>query len=151
MFVETAQYPRHRRRPSILITIMYSLILIILPLLSLSAGAVADTPSLSLDNIQFSSYYLMVSPSAAGPRQGLIDFTMTNSAVEVPITCSAKNSNALAVFYPSVAYECDFAPAGGEEGREDPWCWTNSATFNFDTTERNVYNLSVQLSWTCEK
>ncbi|CAG5164218.1 uncharacterized protein ALTATR162_LOCUS6623 [Alternaria atra] len=128
-----------------------SLILTISPLLSLSMAAGADFPSLSIEDIKLSSYYLMVSPSAQGSRQGLIDFTMTNSVVEVSIICSGKNSNAFAEFNPSVTYECDFTPAGAEEGRNEDWCWTNNATFNFDTTTQDVYNLTVQMSWTCEK
>jgi hypothetical protein len=127
-----------------------SIVLAILPLLSLFTAAGADSPSLSIENIKFSSYYLMVSPSAQGPRQGLLDFTLINSAVGVAIACSAKNSNSFAIFSPSISYECDFAPAGGEV-RDDDWCWTNSATFNFDTTEPKVYNLTVQMSWSCEK
>ncbi|KAG9194374.1 hypothetical protein G6011_04409 [Alternaria panax] len=128
-----------------------SILLTTVPQISLSTATGADFPSLSIENIRFSSYYLMVSPSAQGPRQGLIDFTIINSAVEVAITCSAKNSNSFAIFNPSTTYECDFAPAGGEEGGDDDWCWSNSATFNFDTTKQDVYNLTVQMSWTCEK
>ncbi|KAH6883305.1 hypothetical protein BKA58DRAFT_448076 [Alternaria rosae] len=131
-----------------------SLLLTILPLLSLKTPTAAALPSLSLTDIRFYSYVLFVTPSAQGPRQGVI-FTMTNSAIEVPITCSAVSYNAYALFSSSVTYECNFAPAGGEEEREDPWCWTNSATFNFDTTkldEKNVtiYDLTVEMSWTCE-
>jgi len=133
-----------------------SLLLTVLPLLSLILPTTAAFPSLSLTNIQFSSYVLYVSPSAQGPRQGVIGFTMTNSAIEVPIACSAVSYNAYALFSSSVTYECNFAPAGGEEGREDPWCYTNSATFNFDTTKRDeknatIHDLTVQMSWTCEK
>ena len=133
-----------------------SLLLALLPFLSLTSPTTAAFPSLSLSNIQFSSSVLYVSPSAQGPRQGVIGFTMTNSAIEVPIACSAISYNAYALFSPSVTYECNFAPAGGEEGREDPWCYTNSATFNLGTTkvdEKNatVYDLTVQMSWTCEK
>ena len=132
------------------------LLLTILPLLSITTPTTAALPSLSLTDIRFSSYVLYVSPSAQGPRQGVIDFTMTNSAIEVPITCSAVSYNAYALFSSSATYECDFAPAGGEEEREDPWCWTNSATFNFDTTkldEKNatIYDLTIKMNWTCEK
>ncbi|KAF7674800.1 hypothetical protein GT037_007560 [Alternaria burnsii] len=91
----------------------------------------------------------MVSPSAQGPRQGLLEFTLINSAVEVAIACSAKNSNSFAIFNPSTSYECDFAPTGGEV-RDDDWCWADSATLNFDTTVPKVYNLTVKMSWSCE-
>jgi hypothetical protein len=128
-----------------------SLLLTILPLLSLTTRTTADFPSLTLTDIKHSSYYVMVSQSAQGPRQGLIDFTMTNSAIEVPITCSAKTSNAFGIFSSYITYECNFSPAGGDDRRDDPWCWTNNATFNFDTTVRDVYNLTVQMSWTCEQ
>jgi hypothetical protein len=128
-----------------------SILRTIVPLLSLSTAIDHDVPSLSIEGITFSSYYLMVSPSAQGPSQGSINFIMVNSAVEVPITCSAENSNAFAIFSPSVTYECDFSPARGYEVQNEDWCWTNSATFNFDTTKRDVYNLTVQMSWTCEK
>ncbi|KAI4615188.1 hypothetical protein J4E83_006913 [Alternaria metachromatica] len=133
-----------------------SILLTLLPFLSLTSPATAAFPSLSLTNIQFSSYVLYVSPSAQGPRQGVIGFTMTNSAIEVPISCNAISYNAYALFSPTVTYECNFAPAGGEEGREDPWCYTNSATFNLDTTKRDeknetVYDLTVQMSWTCQE
>jgi hypothetical protein len=113
-----------------------------------------DAFYLIITDIVYSSYYTFVSPSASGPKQGVISFTIENSDIDGPIHCKAVNSNPFAVFYASTEYECvsNIDNDGQmEKTYEGPYCWTNSVVFTFSTESLEQRILTVDMSWTCEK
>jgi hypothetical protein len=109
---------------------------------------------LTITDIVYSSYYTFVSPSASGPKQGVISFTLENNDIDEPIYCKAVNSNPFAVFYASTEYECVSNIGSNKDmGKtyEGPYCWTNSVSFTFSTESLEQRILTVDVSWTCEK
>jgi hypothetical protein len=133
-----------------------SLLLTVPPLTLAADSSAAATPSFSLSNILFSTYWAFTSPSHLALNTGTIDFTITNSALDDNITCSGVNSNSWAVFYPSTVYPCvipeeDEGKKKEVGGQYDPYCWATGASFTLDTTTFETRNLSVEMSWTCAK
>jgi hypothetical protein len=146
------------------------LLLTILPLIPYTYADGAAAFTLSLTNVLYSTYWAFTSPSHLAVNTGSVNFTIANSAIDNGIPCYGVNSNSWAVFYPSTVYQCDVPDAGskgvgkreakrnGENTvrgenlvEQDPYCWANSASFTLDTTTFSARNLSVSMSWTCEK
>ena len=147
-----------------------SLLLTILPLLPFTLADGAAASPLSLVKIFYSTYWVYSTPAHLAVSSGSINFTITNSAVDYDNPCYGVNRNSWAVFDPNTVYQCEVPEAGGKGagrkkvkrtvkdagkrdklGEDDPYCWTNSASFTLDTTTPDVKNLSVAMSWTCEK
>ncbi|KAH7092571.1 hypothetical protein FB567DRAFT_576929 [Paraphoma chrysanthemicola] len=98
----------------------------------------ADKLTLNLSSIELSSYYTYVSPSAAGPKLGIISFDLSNSQVNYTTHCrTAQSVSPFGNFYGFMWWNCT-APGA---------VWPDAETrFSFETAGSVVV---LNTTWSC--
>lgn len=112
-----------------------SILLAALPLLSAVAAECGSRyPVFTLEPINLSSYYTYTTPSASGPKEGHISFSLKSDQFGYVTECAGTTGMPLGQFYDFQTFEC---------ANSKPW---EKSSFSFDSYSKSI---TVNSTWTC--
>jgi len=95
--------------------------------------------SLVISRLVYGASWVFSTPAHLATAQGQVGFTVLNSLISAPITCSAQSSQEYTFFNGAPAYACDVSKVPPAVGAR--------ASFTFDTANGGTVGLTA--SWNC--